>query len=98
MITEVVIFPIPENMTREQVVGLYEKSVPAWRANPDLVHKSFLYDPQNKRGGGVYLWKSMEAAKRGHDGKWCARIAEVFGGEPKFDYFESPVVIDNSVK
>jgi hypothetical protein len=25
-------------------------------------------------------------------------MAEVFGGEPKFDYFESPVVIDNAVK
>jgi hypothetical protein len=66
--------------------------------NPDLIHKSFLYDSQNGRGGGVYLWKNIEAAKRGHDSKWCARMAEVFGGEPKFDYFESPVVIDNAVK
>ena len=46
MITEVVIFPIPKDMTREQVISLYEKSVPTWRANPDLIHKSFLYVPK----------------------------------------------------
>jgi hypothetical protein len=76
MITEVVIFPIAKDMTREQVISLYEKSVPTWRANPDLIHKSFLYDAQNRRGGGVYLWKDIEAAKRSHDSKWCARMAE----------------------
>ena len=26
------------------------------------------------------------------------RMAEVFGGEPRFDYFETPVVIDNAFK
>jgi hypothetical protein len=34
------------DMTREQVISLYEKSVPTWRANPDLIHKSFLYEEQ----------------------------------------------------
>jgi len=61
MITEVVIFPIPKDMTREQVISLYEKSVPTWRANPDLIHKSFLYDSETRRGGGVYLWKNVGA-------------------------------------
>jgi len=52
MITEVVIFPIPKDMTREQVISLYEKSVPTWRANPDLIHKSFLYDSETRQDSG----------------------------------------------
>jgi hypothetical protein len=98
MITELVTFPIPELTSRDQVIELYEKSVPRWRGEPDLVHKSFLYDQERKRGGGVYLWKNVDAARHAHDSKWCNRIIEIFGGEPKFEYFESPVVINNTSK
>jgi hypothetical protein len=47
MITEVVIFPIPEDMTREQVISLYEKSVPTWRANPARGWLRFLVASQD---------------------------------------------------
>jgi hypothetical protein len=63
---------------------------------PTLVHKSLLFDPANKREGGVYLWKTLETGKSSRDAAWSARIAQTFGGAPTFDYFESPVVIDNA--
>jgi hypothetical protein len=63
MITEIVIFPIRTDMTREQVIGLYEKSVPTWRANPDLIHKSFLYDLETRRGGGVLSLEKYRSSK-----------------------------------
>ena len=66
MITEVVIFPIPKDMTREQVIS---------------------YDSETRRGGGVYLWKNIEAAKQSHDSKWCARMAEVFWWRAKIRLF-----------
>lgn len=95
MITEIVTFPIPTGMTREEVVELYENSVPGWKANPDLLRKNFLYDPAGGKGGGVYTWKTIEAAKEGHGEAFRARIRDCFGADPEFAYFETPIVIDN---
>jgi hypothetical protein len=47
---------------------------------------------------GIHPLEKIEAAKLGHDSKWCVRIAEVFDCGSEFDYFEFPVVIDNAVK
>ena len=44
MITEIVLFRIPEGMSREDAIAKYRLSVPGWRANPDLVRKTFLFD------------------------------------------------------
>ena len=95
MITELVTFPIPAGMTREEVVALYEKSIPVWKANSSLLRKNYLYDPENGLGGGVYTWKTLDAAKEGHDAAFRERIAETFGAEPEFAYFETLIVVDN---
>lgn len=95
MITEIVTFEIAEGLERAEVLALYEKTMPAWRANPDLIRKTYLYDPEGRRGGGVYLWKSMEAARRAHDAAWCARAEAMYGSRPQFSYYETPFVIEN---
>ena len=95
MITEIVTFPIPDGMTREEVVALYEKSVPGWKANRDLLRKNYLYGAGAGQGGGIYTWKTIEAAKQGHGPAFLARIRETFGAEPSFAYYETPIVIDN---
>jgi len=98
MITEIVTFKISNSLDREAVVALYEKSVPGWRSNPHLIHKSFLYDAEAGRGGGVYLWDNQDAARESHGEAFQNRIREVFGSTPEFEYFETPVVIDNHTK
>ncbi|HEX6296530.1 MAG TPA: hypothetical protein VFZ74_08110 [Burkholderiales bacterium] len=95
MITEVVTFKLPAGMTREQVVEAFRKSVPIWSGNPDLIRKNYLYDAGQGLGGGVYLWKSVEDAKRWHGDAFRKRVADIFGSEPTFTYFETPIVIDN---
>lgn len=95
MYTEIVTFRIGENMSRSDVVALYEKSVPTWKANRDLLHKSFLFDEESGTCGGVYLWRSMDAAREAHGEAFCSRIGAIFGSAPEFRYFESPVVINN---
>lgn len=95
MITEIVTFGIKDGLQRSDVVALYEKSVPTWKENKDLVHKSFLYDQEHGIGGGVYLWKSIDAAQVAHGSAFQDRIRDVFGSSPEFKYFESPVVINN---
>ena len=98
MITEIVTFGIGNGLQRSDVVALYEKSVPAWKENQNLLHKSFLYDAEREVGGGIYLWHSIDAAKSAHGPTFQNRIQEVFGSQPEFRYFESPVVINNHGK
>jgi hypothetical protein len=57
-----------------------------------------LFDEKTRRGGGVYNWKSIEAAKLGHGPEFQKRIQTTFGSRPQFQYFETPIVIDNTTK
>ncbi|MGB8896073.1 MAG: hypothetical protein WA322_05560 [Pseudolabrys sp.] len=98
MISEIVLFRLPEGMSRRDAMAKYRLRVPMWQANPDLIHKAFLFDEASRRGGGVYLWKNIEAAKKAHGPAFQEGIQSIFGAKPEFQYFEAPIVIDNSAK
>jgi hypothetical protein len=98
MISEIVLFSLPDGMSREDAMAKYRARIPMWQANPDLIHKAFLYDETTKRGGGVYLWKNIEAAKKVHGAAYQEAIRSVFGSKPEFQYFEAPIVVDNAAK
>ena len=83
-------------MSREDAIAKYRLWVPGWRANADLIRKSFLLDETSRQGGGVYNWKSVEAAKFAHGPEFQKRIQATFGSQPEFQYFETPIVIDNT--
>lgn len=95
MITEIVMFKIPDWMDRDRVVTLFEESAEIWRKNPKLHRKNYLYDPDSRTAGGVYTWDTIADAKEAHGASFLARVAETFGSEPTFQYFETPVVVDN---
>lgn len=96
MITEIVLFSLPEGMTREQVINNFRATAPNWQANPELIRKNYLYDPQGGRGGGVYLWLTREAAARAHDANWIAMAQARYGNTPVIETFETPVLVDNA--
>jgi len=98
MISEIVLFRLPEGMSRAEAMAKYRARVPMWQANPDLIHKAFLFDEASRRGGGVYLWKNIEAGKEAHGLSFQDGIQSIFGSKPEFQYFEAPIVIDNSAK
>ncbi len=98
MISEIVLFRLPDGMTREEALAKYRLSIPTWQANRDLIRKAFLFDETTRRGGGIYLWKSIEAAKQGHGSDFQQRIQMTFGSKPEFQYFETPIVLDNTTK
>src|SRR5271157_3517418 len=56
----------PLTSNSDSIISPRALSVPTWQANPDLIQKAYLFDAGSRRGGGVYLWKNIEAAKRGH--------------------------------
>jgi hypothetical protein len=95
MITEIVTFEIREKMERERVIALFEESAEIWRAHPKLHRKNYLYDPEAGIAGGVYTWDSVADAKEAHGEAFFARVAATFGSTPRFQYFETPVVVQN---
>lgn len=95
MITEIVLFDLPAGTTREAMVAQFRESIPRWRGNPELLRKHMIFDLARGKGGGVYLWPSVEAAKRAHDDAFRQRILAHFGSEPTYQYFETPVIVDN---
>lgn len=95
MITEIVTFEIYEGMERERVVALFEESAKIWRAHPKLHRKNYLYDPVAGIAGGVYTWDSVADAQEAHGEAFCARVIESFGSTPRFQYFETPVIVEN---
>lgn len=96
MITEIVTFKLPQGMTREQLVANFRQTAPKWRENPDLIRKNYLYDPANGLGGGVYLWRSINDAKRWHGDAFRKKVNEIYGSNPTITYFETPIVVDNA--
>ncbi len=98
MITEIVMFRLPEGMSRDDALAKYRLSIPIWQGNPDLIRKAFLFDGASRQGGGVYLWKNIEAAKLAHGAAFQERIRSTYGGDPEIRYFETPILVDNSMQ
>ena len=96
MITEIVMFDLPKGTTRETMIAQFRDSVPRWEQNPDLIRKYMVFDLASGKGGGVYLWKSAEDAQRWHGEDFRQRVLAAFGSEPSYQYFETPVIVDNA--
>ena len=74
MITEIVLFHLPDGMSREDAIAKYRLSVPGWRANPDLIRKTFLFDETSRRGGDQAIVAAGVAAGAGSGPTTCTRI------------------------
>jgi hypothetical protein len=97
MITEYVLFDLPPGISRDEVIRGMREVAPRWRAEADLIRKTFVYDPVANQSGACYLWKSRAAAEKAHDEAWRRRIRETYGSEPVIRYFETPLVVDNAL-
>ncbi|MCK6453376.1 MAG: YdhR family protein [Alphaproteobacteria bacterium] len=98
MITEIVLFDLPKGITRAEMIAQFREAAPRWRQNPDLTRKYMIFDLERGKGGGVYLWNSVAAAKRWHDEAFRQRIRATFGSEPTYQYFDTPVIVDNAAR
>lgn len=95
MITEIVTFTLPEDTTREQVFANFEMTTPVWKDNPDLIRKYYLFDAESGIAGGVYLWKERAHAEKWHGPEFRKKVNELYGAEPKSQFFETPIIVDN---
>ena len=97
MITAVVTYKHKGGPATKEQIAASQKAAESFRDIPGLIRKNFLYDPEKGQGGGAYTWPSVEAAQRGHDAAWRAKIREMYGSDPVIRYFETPVLVDNVV-
>lgn len=97
MITEYVLFDLPRGLTREEVVAGMHEVAPRWRAEPDLIRKTFVYDAEAGQAGAFYLWKNRAAAEQAHGEAWRRGLRAKYGCEPVVRYFETPLVVDNAL-
>jgi uncharacterized lipoprotein YehR (DUF1307 family) len=95
MITAIVRFKMPEGTTLEEATKLFEGSAPKYQGLPGLVRKYYLYG-EGASAGGAYLWESREAADKLYTDEWRAMMKERYGVEPTVEYFDSPVIVDNT--
>lgn len=97
MVTAIVQFTLPASTTRAQAAELFKGTAPRYRDLPGLVRKYYLYSAEGPTGGGVYLWKSREAAEQAYGQAWREAIRARYGVEPLVTYFDSPVIVDNVI-
>lgn len=97
MITEYVLFDLPEGMSRREVVDGMHEVAPRWQKEPSLIRKTFVLDEKAGQAGAFYLWKDRASAEAAHDEAWRQRIRSAYGSEPQIRYFDTPLVVDNAL-
>ena len=103
MILELVEFNFPKGWTREQVVEDARHVIPKWQANKELLRKHFLLELNGKEldkdssrtSAGVYIWPSLDAARRAHNEEWRQAVIKRTGAAPTIRYFDLFLLIDN---
>lgn len=94
MIAELVFFDMPPGTTREDALVLYKKTAEKWLANPDLIQKYYYFDPVNKVGGGVYVWKDRAAAERWHGSEYRQMVQATYGSPPRIQILDALLHVD----
>jgi hypothetical protein len=97
MITAIVRFGLPADIDAARAAELFQGSAPKYRGLKGLVRKYYLFDAESRTGGGCYLWESREAAERVYTAEWRQMIAERYGAAPEISFFETPVIVDNTL-
>ena len=97
MITAIVQIKLPEPMTREKAQAVFADTAPKYREVKGLIRKYYLLSEDGATAGGVYLWKSRQAAEQLYSDDWKAFIKKKYGTKPSVTYFDSPVIVDNLV-
>ena len=94
MIVELVQFTHPQALTPEQARAEAMATVPRWQQDPDLVRKLYLLGLDGRAAAGVYLWPSVEAARRAHDAEWIASTEMRTGQPVHITYYDLLMTLD----
>src|SRR5437763_16384407 len=96
MITAVVRFKLPADVTLAAATELFKGSAPKYQNLPGLVRKYYLYGEGT--GGRVYLWKSRADAEKVYTADWRHMITDRYGAETKMTLFSTAKKINNETQ
>lgn len=89
----VVKVPVPAGagMTPERLHAAFEKSIPQYRAIPNLARKYFTISEDGSQFGGVYLWTSYAAARAYYSPAWHELVVKTYGKPATVEYFDAKI-------
>lgn len=88
----VVRIPAPWYAPRFLIARRFREAVPVYEALPDLIAKVFTIS-DDRRFGGIYLWRDRGAATAYYSAAWRADIRERRGHEPDVQIFDAPFLV-----
>jgi hypothetical protein len=94
MIVAIAKFRLPGPISADRAREMFEGSAPKYLAVNGLVRKYYLLSEDGQEAGGVYLWRSREAAEAFFDDEWKRFISAKYGSPPTVTIFRSPVIVD----
>ena len=95
MIIAIVTFDLAKPASREEMSTVFQSTAPKYRDMPGLLRKNYFLSEDGRRAGGIYVWKSRADADRVYTADWKAFVAGKYGVQPRFEFVESPVMVDN---
>lgn len=95
MIIAVTSFKLPKPITREEARAIFLSTAPTYQGVDGLLRKHYVLSEDGGTAGGIYLWKSKQAAEALYTDAWRSFVRGKYGTEPSVTYFDSPVVVDN---
>ena len=88
-------FQLPTGVPIEAIKEALREVAPEFKHLAGLLRKYFLISEDEKTGGGVYLWNSMEEARTFNEGVLREMVREKFQVEASIEYYDAPVIVDN---
>ncbi|TMJ44260.1 MAG: monooxygenase [Alphaproteobacteria bacterium] len=96
MITALVQFQLSSPVSLAEATQRFEATAPKYQKLPGLIRKYYIRSEDGRVDGGVYLWRTRQAAERVYSAEWRERVERLYGTKPTIIWFDSPVVVDNS--
>ncbi len=89
--------PTPWYAPKRLVVSRMRDTIPDYERLPGLLYKAYSFERTSGDFGGLYHWRSREAALAWFSPAWFERVRTERGVEGSVRLFDAPVAVDNRV-
>ena len=93
MITVIVTFSIPSEVSASILEEKFLETAPMYLETPGLVRKNYLYDRATLEAGGCYTFQDKKSADLWFNEERIAWLTERYSA-PEIRYFETPVIVN----
>ena len=96
MIVVKVTFKISNELNYETLREKFLETAPMYKETNGLIRKNYICDFDKRVAGGIYCFEDRQKAEEWFDDERITWLANRYA-EPEIVYFESPVVVDNTI-